>query len=1039
MSTPVSWRRYNIFLSSTFKDMDFERDVIKFRVIPALNRRFRDRRVELQAIDLRLGVNTSDMTEEESERKVLSVCTSCIDSARPFFIGLIGQRYGWIPPVERWKEFMAGLSEEDRQILSDTAGCSVTEMEIVYGALSQGSFDSSHVLFYLRDDASYEGIPEDLKPVFQDSDEGNLRKLKALKKKVRALFGERGGQDDRCTPYHLDWADGHFCSDEFEAIVTEQLAHQIELETAREDESGAATWWAQEKELEESTLLRLLPGSIELDLGIDTTGLDLDDDEAVQAAIDDDSPDRAVWFVQGFGASTYMAQEYAQRDGDDEVVRLLAVFGLSEYSTSMRPVLARWIHELALVCGEDALPDDEQLLGKMPPSELNELLASMTKKVRDEDKYIEIYLDDVEALETTAPSDLYMPWLDRIADDVSILVNLEDGSEAREKFLKAHPGLSRKMVPVVQDEEDAEGFISQYEKTYFLELPVQVREEMKASVDSEGNAFSPLKVHSIFRIFESLTQEDFAQIRSRDGSQIDAINGYLLDIWGKMPDTPYDIMTFMVNTIAKNLGIGEKMRSAIWTIAAAPSGLREGDIAHFAGEDWDNVQFYRAMNFLYDFFYEDRGRHIWRAKYITTFEDGLQTRQKEISEYILTLDKEDSLRETMGLYYALASCDPSHFAPYMVEGDYLHGQQMAYLTTTYGPQMRQLHREGFFMSDDFEKYCKALPVEQRLQLFMDVLTALADLKEEREVIHSRVSGWLEDVQVDSLSGVDAFTFCSVISAQKDSEEMLEKALAAARRCEQLGFQTSKQLVSMATTLLIMLYRKNGKKEKADALLAGETGETQSAKERFTALFPLLAKAGSTNSLPEHNALLRRFFKEYYDIVNDLELNNETFEARFKSSNLIMNACALLQKNNQHEWLIIALMDFIPSMRLFCRAGNFFSRSEPLELFVQFHMMLGMACYYWLEEKGLRKDWGEEDLHPIQKMQAFAAIATAEGAELLKDTDPDNSLIGKLRTQLAGLIENTGRFRDDYFDEDFKIKDIDKKIKELYDEFLETVD
>ena len=70
------WRRYNIFLSSTFKDMDYERDIIKFRVIPSLNRRFRDRRIELQAIDLRLGVNTSDMTEEESERKVLSVCTS---------------------------------------------------------------------------------------------------------------------------------------------------------------------------------------------------------------------------------------------------------------------------------------------------------------------------------------------------------------------------------------------------------------------------------------------------------------------------------------------------------------------------------------------------------------------------------------------------------------------------------------------------------------------------------------------------------------------------------------------------------------------------------------------------------------------------------------------------------------------------------------------------------------------------------------------------------------------------------------------------
>ena len=179
-SDASGWRRYNIFISSTFKDMDFERDIIKFRIIPALNRRFRDRRVELQAIDLRLGVNTSDMSEAESERKVLSVCTSCIDSARPFFIGLIGKRYGWIPPMERWQEFTAKLSDEAQALLAGTAGCSVTEMEIVYGALSQESFDTSHVLFYLRDDSSYEGLPEDLLPAFCDSDPDLLRKLDAL-------------------------------------------------------------------------------------------------------------------------------------------------------------------------------------------------------------------------------------------------------------------------------------------------------------------------------------------------------------------------------------------------------------------------------------------------------------------------------------------------------------------------------------------------------------------------------------------------------------------------------------------------------------------------------------------------------------------------------------------------------------------------------------------------------------------------------------------------------------------------------------------
>ena len=1023
-----AWRRYNIFISSTFKDMDFERDVIKFRIIPALNRRFRERRVELQAIDLRLGVNTSNMSEAESERKVLSVCTSCIESARPFFIGLIGKRYGWIPPVERWKEFMAGLSDEDREILADTAGCSVTEMEIVYGALSQGSFDTSHVLFYLRDDSSYEGMPEELRPAFCDSDPDNLQKLDVLKARVQKLFGQRGGEDDHCTPYHLEWADGHFSGEEFERIVTEQLAAQIEAETAREEQEGTQTWWAQEKELEESTLLRLLPGSIELDV--------YDDEDAPEEDEDDDSSDVAVWYVQGFGASTHMAQDYAQWDEDTDVIRLLGVFGLSEYSNSMRPVLARWIHELAEKTGREDIPDDEQLLGKMPQTEFYNLFEALVKEAA-EDYYIYIYLDDVEDLETTSPKDLYMTWLDHVRDDVNVMVNLQDGSEARSKFLGQHDYLSRKLMLGVEADKDAAlELIENYEKTYFLELPEKIKKQMLKSVGGRKKSLSPLKVHCVFRIFQSLTQEDFAQIRGRRGSQIDAINGYLEEIWKKLPDAPYDVMTFMANTIMKNLGIGKQMQDAVWLIASAPGGLRESDVAHFAGEDWDVVQFYRAMNFLQDFFYEDPARHLWRAKYITRVDDGLGMQQKTISEYLLTLDKEDSLRETMGLYYALGGCEPSHFAGYAVEGDYLHGQQMKDLTAQHGPQIRQLLREGYLDSDVFKDYCLALPAGQRLQLMLDVITALADLQEDRERIHARMASWLGDIEPDGLSGVDAFCLASILSGQRDNEAMLEKAYRAALHSKELGFETSERLEMMVKSLLIVLYRQNGKTDKADALQGGDAESLKSPKERFTALFPLLARAEGASS-EVRNTILREFFDKYYAIVDDLKLDNETFKARFDSSKLIMIACMLLQADGKHEWIIIALMDFMPSMRLFYRAGNFFSFPETLNLFVQYHITLSMACHNWLSEKGLLKEWDEEELHPIQNILALSNIATAEGGELLKDADPDNTIITLLRGQLSGLIASTDSLREQYFDEDFTLKDLDKKIEDIYNEFLET--
>ena len=106
--------------------------------------------------------------------------------------------------------------------------------------------------------------------------------------------------------------------------------------------------------------------------------------------------------MPGVGASTHMAQEYAEWDGDADVVRLLAVFGLSQYSSSMRSVLARWIHELAEVCGRQELPSEEELLVTIPSPKipdvkrLGELSIDMLRFIAEEqDRHHEVCNADV--------------------------------------------------------------------------------------------------------------------------------------------------------------------------------------------------------------------------------------------------------------------------------------------------------------------------------------------------------------------------------------------------------------------------------------------------------------------------------------------------------------------------------------------------------------------------------------------------------------------------------------------------------------------
>jgi preprotein translocase subunit SecA/nephrocystin-3 len=157
-------REVRIFLSSTFSDMDAERSAL-VKTFNTLKIEAYRRNVTLSVLDLRWGV-----TEEESRTgKVLSVCLNEIEHSHPFFIGLLGSRYGYAPNINEIEKnpdleerypWIRGYIEE---------GMSITEMEMQYGVLrNQKDVDA---VFYIKN------TPE-IKP-----DDNN--KLVTLKKKIR--------------------------------------------------------------------------------------------------------------------------------------------------------------------------------------------------------------------------------------------------------------------------------------------------------------------------------------------------------------------------------------------------------------------------------------------------------------------------------------------------------------------------------------------------------------------------------------------------------------------------------------------------------------------------------------------------------------------------------------------------------------------------------------------------------------------------------------------------------------------------------------
>ena len=142
-SNLIENRQIRVFISSTFHDMQDERDYLMKRTFPKLRKLAAERDVTLTELDLRWGI-----TEEESKSgKVVEICLREIENSIPFFIGIIGNRYGWVPE----KNDLDGNVTERFSAVTDYLEhhLSVTEMEMQFGVLARE--EDMHAYFYIKE------------------------------------------------------------------------------------------------------------------------------------------------------------------------------------------------------------------------------------------------------------------------------------------------------------------------------------------------------------------------------------------------------------------------------------------------------------------------------------------------------------------------------------------------------------------------------------------------------------------------------------------------------------------------------------------------------------------------------------------------------------------------------------------------------------------------------------------------------------------------------------------------------------------------
>jgi tetratricopeptide (TPR) repeat protein len=152
-----------------------EREVLVKYTFPELRRRCRERGIEFVDIDLRWGIPE----EEKAEGKVLPICLAMIERCRPYFIGILGERYGWVPEEidEELAEVQPWLKEHKEK--------SITELEIIHGVLGNPEMEKL-AFFYFRDPKKSQEVEEELskQPDYKPEPESSKEKLKKLKEEI---------------------------------------------------------------------------------------------------------------------------------------------------------------------------------------------------------------------------------------------------------------------------------------------------------------------------------------------------------------------------------------------------------------------------------------------------------------------------------------------------------------------------------------------------------------------------------------------------------------------------------------------------------------------------------------------------------------------------------------------------------------------------------------------------------------------------------------------------------------------------------------
>lgn len=654
-SSPAEGRLLTLFVSSTFKDMHAERDCIKNFVAPELQARLRPYGASVRFVDLRWGIVTDrDAKEAEREDTILKVCFDQIARSRPLFVGLLGGRYGWVPPRGR----VESLDGSVRQMLG-AEEMSVTEMEMRYGALADQEINQ-HAVFCLRSDPDEADIDV---AVYGEPDPCSRQRLENLRRKVRNSISA-----DRLLDYTPNWQEGHIVDlGDFAGRLVEILWRETCEMLHLDGQSQPSP--TQEREADLSLYVQYTSSIF--------TGRDKEL-SYLQKSLSEGKR-LAVVGPHGCGKSSLVAQMahlFELKDG------FLPLYYDVLASAETRSAVVMLSHLCTLCARRLGEPFDEgvervgwvRLLGNYEVLEhslvsLEETLADYCRRLLERGICPVMLIDNVDVLATPRYLSQWI-WMPK---EVAALVALSEQSaqlpSGIERLVLGH-------MPIGEASQMLEHHVVYHGKQFFPTV-AQVAIARSATPDGGCNAMW-LSLLDYYLI--NFDADDFSAMLAIEAPDEERrIEYYSLRLATILPADVHEAFEYVIDKSRHVFGT-EAVEQGLALLALGRQGVRDEDFERISDGRWDAFGFAQFCRWMHPFISENSRCHQWMLRYPWLGQrwchklspEELCARHAWIAAMLLGLPVDDPLRVQEAFYHALAAADYATCAALIADTDARH-------------------------------------------------------------------------------------------------------------------------------------------------------------------------------------------------------------------------------------------------------------------------------------------------------------------------------------------------------------------------------